>query len=146
MTSTKGTMAAGVVGLLAAAALLPAAGPAQATANTAPIGVDQVAGQLWLSVVHGNGAGTQAEGAALLCGPDVGTHPRAAEACRALEAVDGAFEVLPVTDVMCTKEYAPVTVQAMGNWGGRQVLFQRTFANACEMHASTDPVFDLGGV
>ena len=41
--------------------------------------------------------------------------------------------------------YAPVTVQARGQWNGRPVEYRETFSNGCVMGARTGAVFALDG-
>ncbi|GAA4786001.1 SSI family serine proteinase inhibitor [Streptomyces sanyensis] len=85
---------------------------------------------------------TWIRGVVLSCAPQpAGPHPEAAEACAELEAVDGHLDRLPGDAQPCTKQYDPVTVSATGAWRGRPTSWRRTFANACELTATTGPVF-----
>ncbi|WP_030565887.1 subtilase-type protease inhibitor [Streptomyces aureocirculatus] len=88
-------------------------------------------------------SGTWIRGLALTCAPKPsGHHPHAARACAELDAAHGDFGALPVArDQLCTKEYAPVTVTAEGEFRGRPVAWHKTYANACELGASTGHVF-----
>ncbi len=87
---------------------------------------------------------TWIRGLKLMCAPEPsGHHPRAAEACAALDAVDGDLDQLPEHPTGCTKEYDPVTVTAAGAHRGQDIAWHRTYANDCLRHAATDPVFDF---
>ncbi|SDK19619.1 SSI family serine proteinase inhibitor [Streptomyces indicus] len=87
---------------------------------------------------------TWIRGLKLMCTPEpAGHHPHAAEACAALDAVDGDLDQLPGTDPLCTKEYDPVTVTAAGTHHGQDIAWHETYANDCLRHAATDPVFDF---
>ncbi|NBM19031.1 protease inhibitor SIL-V5 [Streptomyces sp. GC420] len=80
--------------------------------------------------------------ARLSCRPvPTGTHPDPVGACRALEAVRGNIGALPGEPRMCTHQYAPVTISAQGVWDSWTQAYNRTFANTCEMDASTGIVF-----
>ncbi|MEV7073311.1 SSI family serine proteinase inhibitor [Streptomyces sp. NPDC093990] len=126
------------LGLTAATALLLAAA-APATARSFP-GDDH----LYLMVTTGDGRSSDTRGTLLLCDPPQG-HGRAAEACAQLDAVDGHIDALPLADVYCPMLYAPVTVQARGQWDGRPVEYRQTFSNGCVMRARTGAVFALDG-
>ncbi|MFI6938869.1 SSI family serine proteinase inhibitor [Streptomyces sp. NPDC050418] len=85
---------------------------------------------------------TWIRGLELACPPEPSDHhPRAAEACAALDKADGDLDRLPGTDPVCSKEYDPVTVTANGTHAGRTVAWERTYANDCLRRAATDPVF-----
>lgn len=74
----------------------------------------------------------------LTCAPrPAGTHPAAAAACAELNKADGQFAQLVrgTSDVMCTKEWRPVTVSVAGVWNGKHVNWSKTFGNQCEMKA-----------
>ncbi|MXM63803.1 serine protease [Streptomyces sp. HUCO-GS316] len=127
-------------GLLAAAALLLAgATPAQATP-----GESVPANWLYLTVTKGESRSAAGRGTLLLCRPPSG-HPRAAEACAQVAAVDGDLGGLQARTVFCPMIYEPVTVQARGKWNGQRVAYTETFSNACEMEARTGAVFALDG-
>jgi hypothetical protein len=81
----------------------------------------------------------------LTCEPDGGSHPRPAEACAALRAVDGNLNRLPDRGVICTMQYDPVRATATGIWHGRWLLHQKRYGNACQLHGVLDPVFQFGG-
>ncbi|CAL9620852.1 Subtilisin inhibitor [Streptomyces sp. enrichment culture] len=126
-------------GLLAAAALLACAAPVQAdTGRTAP--------DDWLLLTVGEGETPSAatSGGLLLCDPPRG-HRHAADACAELAAADGHIAGIPPKDVYCPMVYAPVTVHAHGEWGGRPVAYTETFPNRCVMAARTGSVFALDG-
>ncbi|NUW45108.1 serine protease [Nonomuraea rhodomycinica] len=62
-------------------------------------------------------------------------------ACVALERAGGDPARLPSrTDAVCTMEYNPVRVSALGVWGGRPVRYERTFSNSCQMQAAMGPL------
>ncbi|MFJ9902284.1 SSI family serine proteinase inhibitor [Streptomyces sp. NPDC101152] len=126
-------------GLLAAALLLAAAIPAQAAPR-------QLLPDNWLylTVTRGDARSSDTRGTLLMCDPPMG-HTHATEACAELAAVDGDIGSLPAKDVMCPMLYAPVTVQARGQWSGREVAYTHTFANTCAMGARTGEVFALDG-
>ncbi|MCQ6554875.1 subtilase-type protease inhibitor [Streptomyces sp. C10-9-1] len=148
------TRALAAAALLALAAAVPAtAAPAAAlpvppsdtptASGTAPedaAGDRTPARRLFLTV---SGAeNTWIRGVVLRCAPrPTGPHPEAAEACAELEAVDGDLDRLPGDARPCTKQYDPVTVSATGAWHGHPTAWHRTFANACELTATTGPVF-----
>ncbi|MFE3852004.1 SSI family serine proteinase inhibitor [Streptomyces griseorubiginosus] len=123
-------------GLTATAALLlAAAAPAPAEARS---GGDY----LYLLVTKGDSRSSDTRGTLLLCDPPQG-HGRATEACAQLDAAGGDIGALPAADVYCPMVYAPVTVQARGQWGGRPVEYRQTFPNGCVMEARTGAVFAL---
>jgi hypothetical protein len=102
---------------------------------------------LRLSVTHGphvspSGATSSYRALLLTCDPAGDGHPKAVRACAQLADSDGAFE-RDVQDVICTTEYAPVTVEASGRWHGRLVGFRKTYGNDCDMAAHTGSLFDF---
>ncbi|MET7539346.1 SSI family serine proteinase inhibitor [Streptomyces sp. NPDC005507] len=128
-------VAATLTALAAAVTALAAAGPARATATDppAPQGV-------FLTVSGDQGAWMRGE--LLRCEPEArGHHPHASEACGALDGAHGDLDALVADPEMCTQVYAPVTVSASGTYRGKQITWQKTFANACTMEASTGYVF-----
>ncbi|MEU0413842.1 SSI family serine proteinase inhibitor [Streptomyces griseorubiginosus] len=141
MTHTNTTTArrrAAHAGLTAAAALLlAAAAPAPASAETRSGG-----DYLYLMVTKGDSRSSDTRGTLLLCDPPQG-HGRAAEACAQLDASGGDIGAFPTADVYCPMLYAPVTVQARGQWNGRPVEYRQTFSNGCVMEARTGAVFAL---
>lgn len=131
---TRATAAAGAV--LAAAGLL-VAGPAQAASRATPSG-----DWLYLTVTRGESPSTDSHGTLLRCDPPQG-HPHAADACAGLAAAGGDIARIPQKDVFCPMIYAPVTARAHGEWNGRPVEFQETYAGKCVMNARTGSVFAL---
>ncbi|KUM92971.1 hypothetical protein AQI88_29360 [Streptomyces cellostaticus] len=75
----------------------------------------------------------------LSCDPPSGPHPKAAEACKDLDASEGKLE--RPTGTVCILIYAPVIAQAEGLWHGRPVSFKHTYGNDCELRAGTRSVF-----
>lgn len=113
------------VALLGVTAALTAVGPvAQAHGPR---------GAYRLDVTPGSAArdGASAARATLTCGPDGGSHPRAAAACEQLERARGDVARIPRATGMCTTEYAPVRVRADGRWNGRPQRFAKTYSNRC---------------
>jgi hypothetical protein len=133
---TRATAAAGA--LLAAAGLL-AAGPAQAAARDIHPG-----NWLYLTVTKGDARAGDTRGTLLLCDPPRG-HARAAEACGELDGVEGDIGRITARSGFCPMIWAPVTARARGQWNGRPVTFQETYASRCVMHARTGSVFSLDG-
>ncbi|MUL43459.1 serine protease [Streptomonospora sp. PA3] len=83
----------------------------------------------------------------LHCRPAGGSHPRAEDACAALERAEGDFSALGERSqqtTMCTLQYAPVRVSASGVWQGAPVDYSETFSNPCVARAETAGVFDFG--
>ncbi|OLR94588.1 SSI family serine proteinase inhibitor [Actinokineospora bangkokensis] len=116
----------------AAAALVPTAHPAAAAPH----------GRLVLATDDGDRVVRVVD---LRCGPDGGSHPAPAAACRALRAVDGALDALQApAGTLCTMEMAPVRVRAVGHWGRERVDYSATFSNPCALATATGPVFALG--
>ncbi|KUN04915.1 serine protease [Streptomyces yokosukanensis] len=133
---TRLTTAAG--SLLACAGLLAAA-PAQAAPRTAFPLTDN---WLYLTVARGETAQSgDRHGTLLLCDPVPLGYARAAEACGELAAADGDIARISQKKVFCSMIYAPVTVHAHGQWNGRPVDYQETYANKCTMEARTGAVF-----
>ncbi|MEV4750298.1 SSI family serine proteinase inhibitor [Streptosporangium amethystogenes subsp. fukuiense] len=71
----------------------------------------------------------------LQCSPvGGGTHPRAREACAALEPASGDVRKFkPATGLICPLIYEPVTVSAVGVWKSRFTMSSQTFGNSCQM-------------
>ncbi|MFI8347349.1 SSI family serine proteinase inhibitor [Streptomyces sp. NPDC085596] len=117
-----------------------------APGTTAHAASGGAAGADWLSLTvtrpGTTGGGTRA--ALLLCDPPQG-HPKAAEACAELGAVDGDFGRLGDSGTICSLIYAPVTAHAHGRWNDRRIDHERTYANECELRAGTGAVFALDG-
>lgn len=128
-------------GLLAAAALLAAGlAPSPAAAQEARAG-----NWIYLTVTHDGPRSTETRGTMLQCAPPRGGHAHAAQACAELTAAGGDLAAIPQKDVYCPMVYAPVTVEARGQWNDRPVEYTETFSNACEMEARTGSVFALDG-
>ncbi|MFH8218009.1 subtilase-type protease inhibitor [Streptomyces sp. NPDC018057] len=137
---------AATLALTATAVCGPLGGAALAAPSGAPASL-YAPSALVLTVGHGDSAATAAPERAvtLSCAPTAsGTHPAPAEACAELRATGGDLAALAAgtdTDVLCTREYAPVTVTADGVWQGRRVSFLHTYANACAKNAALTSVF-----
>ncbi|MFF0287864.1 SSI family serine proteinase inhibitor [Streptomyces sp. NPDC005262] len=85
---------------------------------------------------------TWIRGIALQCpATSQGHHPRAAEACAALDGAGGDFDRLPGDPHLCPLIHDPVTVTAKGMYDGGTVDWQHTYPNACAMEAAAGPVF-----
>jgi hypothetical protein len=102
---------------------------------------------LRLTVTHGpyesaGGLTSSYRALQLTCDPAGGGHPKAVQACAELAKSDGVFEH-GAQDVICMKEYSPVTVEASGRWRGRLVRFRQTYGNDCDMTAHTGSLFDF---
>ncbi|WP_425244931.1 SSI family serine proteinase inhibitor [Streptomyces sp. NEAU-NA10] len=120
-----------------AALVLTAVTPAQASA------AGDTGNWLRLTVTEGGSHTDETRATLLLCDPPQG-HPRAAEACAQLAAADGDLRAVPTRkDAVCMLVYAPVTAHASGQWNGRPVEYEKTFANRCAMDAETGAVFAL---
>lgn len=86
----------------------------------------------------------QSRNVVLQCDPTGGDHPRADAACNELQAVDGHFQDLDAASSSaksCTKERRSVTASAEGVWKDRQVKYQSSTVNLCELQRSTGSVF-----
>lgn len=131
--------------VIGAAAL--ALGALAAAGSIAPAGATPPAyGRLALKVYEGEApAGDPIASADLVCNPDTGTHPDPAAACAALERAAGDPAKLAGEPGPCTMEWVPVTVTAEGYWhgGATHVQFAHTYANRCDLHRGTTPVFDI---
>ncbi|WP_217184672.1 SSI family serine proteinase inhibitor [Streptomyces sp. AC495_CC817] len=97
---------------------------------------------LYVTVTRGDARSSDTRGTLLLCDPPQG-HGRAAEACAELRRTDGDITRIPHRYAICTEIYAPVRASAEGQWGGRPVTYEQTFANPCVMAARTGAVFAL---
>ncbi|ANH94785.1 MULTISPECIES: subtilase-type protease inhibitor [unclassified Streptomyces] len=137
---------AATLALTATAVCGPLGGAALAAPSGAPASL-YAPSALVLTVGHGDSAATAAPERAvtLSCAPTAsGTHPAPAEACAELRATGGDLAALAAradADVLCTREYAPVTVTADGVWQGLRVSFRHTYANACAKNAALTSVF-----
>ncbi|WP_406467697.1 subtilase-type protease inhibitor [Streptomyces hirsutus] len=130
--------------LLAATACLACLAPTPAQADPGPRGADTSDTWLVLGVDRGETRTGTASGHLLLCDPPQG-HPRAADACAELAAVNGRITGIPARDTYCPMVYAPVTAHAHGQWRGQPVEYTETFSNRCMMEARTGSVFALDG-
>lgn len=140
--TTRSRATKAVTGLLATAALLAVgAAPAQATApRLAP---ESFSGNwLYFTVTRGDAPNSDKRGVLLMCDPPR-RDGRAAEACAQLDTVKGDLTRLQAADGLCTMIYAPVTVEARGEWNGEAVEYTQTYANECVMNARTGRVFAL---
>jgi hypothetical protein len=98
---------------------------------------------LYVTVTRGDTrASGDTRGTLLLCDPPRG-HSHATQACDQLRSAGGDIRGIPRKDQLCSMIYAPVSVQARGQWQGRPVEYSETFANACVMQARTGDVFAL---
>lgn len=128
------------------------AGPAHAAGGeaAAPSGVGRVA---WPSVLNLGGstrAGQDAERrprgdyivsvtdqagqqtvTTLRCRPGGGEHPHRREACAQLAEAAGDIAAIPPADGVCTMEYDPVLVRAVGAWDGTHQEYENVFPNRC---------------
>ncbi|MDE9367382.1 SSI family serine proteinase inhibitor [Luteipulveratus sp. YIM 133132] len=125
--------------VLAAAAI--AAAPAVVAPTTAHADVVPTYVRLNLQVTDAAGHSTYGS---LRCNPAGGFHKDPAAACSELIKVNGEPQHLFVhPEVMCTRDYRPVTARMTGYWGDRMVSYTKTFGNACNMWAATGPVFAI---
>jgi hypothetical protein len=118
----------------------------RATARTATLAKRKdIRRTLLLTVARGESP-TPADHAVLLqCTPAGGTHPKPADACRLLEPLSADLnELNAAPDTKCEREYDPVTVFAAGLWDTQRLTYEHTYANLCELRASTGAVFNLG--
>ncbi|GAB3725586.1 SSI family serine proteinase inhibitor [Nocardiopsis nanhaiensis] len=76
--------------------------------------------------------------AALECDPAGGTHPRAEEACEAIEEAGGSIAEVDSSGAPCTMIYQPVTVTSTG-----YEEYEETFGNACVLDTTKGAVFDF---
>ncbi|NUT47231.1 MAG: serine protease [Saccharothrix sp.] len=119
---------------LFAAGLLAAPLIGTGTASAAPPETDLVL------AVYDEDSGV--ESTRLTCDPAAGNHSAAQAACGEIEAADGDFTQLPGTEPqLCTFDYRPVTVAAIGSWRGEPVQYVEEFANRCVMEQETGTVF-----
>ncbi|MDQ0994517.1 subtilase-type protease inhibitor [Streptomyces sp. V3I7] len=118
-------------------------GPLAADAAASPSSL-YAPSALVLTVAHGDSATATVQRAVTLsCAPTPsGTHPDAAGACAELRHAGGDFGALASGGgVVCTKEYNPMVVTAVGVWQGKRVTYEHTFANACVKNAYGAGVF-----
>ena len=123
------------VAVLAAATVL--GGSAQKAASNSP------GARLVLTVSQGEQAtGRVLRTVVLECDPDGGSHPRPDAACTVLRAAQGELSAVQAEqEVMCPMMYAPVRVEAVGDWHGRATEFTRVYANRCVAAGETGGVF-----
>src|SRR2546430_147438 len=99
-----------------------------AVASTAGAAASAPRGDLQLWASRGESFSENTATVMLQCAPDSGDHPKAEDACAAVAKAGGRFEAMSGGGI-CTREYAPITVAALGTWDGRQVDFSKTYAN-----------------
>lgn len=123
------------LGLVAATALaLSLASPAQAETMSYDLFVDDA------PEVRGESVTGSLRSVVLECGPAAGEHPRAEEACDLIEKAGGRVsDVEAGTNDLCTMEYRPVSVIAVG--GGER--YEETFGNGCLLSVAKGAVFDF---
>jgi Subtilisin inhibitor-like len=89
--------------------------------------------------------GSEPVSATLTCGPVGGDHPRAQEACAAIEQNEDALRELS-KDIVCTEIYGgPETATVSGTVRGRPVEAQFSRSNGCEIGRwdALDPLLRL---
>ncbi|MFD5414565.1 subtilase-type protease inhibitor [Streptomyces nojiriensis] len=118
------------------------------TAGAAPTGTASLyaPSALVLSVTAGPDAdtGTVLRAVTLVCSPTPGgTHPNPAAACAELRANGSQLDPLaaPAADAVCTREWNPMTVTAVGVWQGRRLSYSYTFANPCGLRNTSGTLF-----
>jgi Subtilisin inhibitor-like len=89
-------------------------------------------------------AGAPAKTAFLDCDQGHGGSAALTPSCDMIRRVGGDLSKMAYDiDMICTDEYSPRTVRAIGTWEGRFVWFTKTYDNGCEMTALTGPVFSI---
>ncbi|GGS11944.1 subtilase-type protease inhibitor [Streptomyces aureoverticillatus] len=127
--------------LTVTSAALIALAAAAAPVAAAP-GTDAPSRQRGVFLTVSGDENTWIRGVVLRCVPEPGGHhPHAARACAELDAAGGDFDKLAGEARLCTREYAPVTVSATGEFRGKPVSWHKTYGNACEMGSGTGNVF-----
>ncbi|WP_424536083.1 SSI family serine proteinase inhibitor [Sphaerisporangium viridialbum] len=97
---------------------------------------------LALAIHHGDKSFPPDRILTLQCSPPGGSHPKAAEACKALEAVGGDPAKLNVSPgTVCPQVSEPVSLAAIGMWDGGRIKWEHTFGNACLLRSATGPVY-----
>jgi hypothetical protein len=115
-----------------------------ATATARPRQVPQSSTELNLTISEGSVSVAALRARTLMCHPTGGNHPHGDVACRDVDAAGGNLDRLPgEPGKVCSGVYKPVTVNALGEWRGIPVRFDRTYRNACKMTASTGLVFEF---
>ncbi len=86
-----------------------------------------------LSIVFSPGNGGATTHWTLRCGPDGGTLPKAAQACRRLVVLVDPFAPVP-KGAACTQVYGgPETARVTGRFRGRSVWVRFARRNGCEI-------------
>jgi len=99
-------------------------------------------GQGHLTLAMRDGADGRVLAAVTLdCGPDGGTHPDPAGACRRLAAAGGQIARIQGRREICSMIYLPVTVTVRGEWGGRKVAYTHTYGNRCVARTAAGGLF-----
>ena len=100
--------------------------------DNGPQQTPSAAGTTDLTIVVDEGGGTQRTWR-LTCDPTGGDHPRAEEACAALDS-NGATALPPVPkDRQCAQVYGgPQTATVTGTWRGQQINSTLSRTNSCE--------------
>ncbi|MER6255819.1 subtilase-type protease inhibitor [Streptomyces sp. NPDC001584] len=118
------------------------------TAGAAPTGTESLyaPSALVVSVTAGPDAdrGTVMRAVTLVCSPTPGgTHPHPAAACAELRANSSQLDQLaaPAAGAVCTREWNPMTVAAVGVWQGRRLSYTYTFANPCGLRNTSGALF-----
>ncbi|MCI0386948.1 SSI family serine proteinase inhibitor [Streptomyces sp. CNQ085] len=128
----------------AAAALAAVAAfivPASAALAKAPAS-EPAHGEVFLTVSDAEDTWTR--GVMLVCPDDgSGPHPRAAEACEAIDQSGGELRQLSGRQRDCTNEYRPVVADITGTWRGSRIHWRSEFPNACALLRQTGAVFDF---
>lgn len=79
----------------------------------------------------------EAKSYTLTCEPPGGGHPRAAEACAALDKAEAPFAPVP-EDRMCTKIYGgPEVATVKGTWNGKKIDTRFTREDGCQLNRWT---------
>ncbi|MFE9258292.1 SSI family serine proteinase inhibitor [Streptomyces sp. NPDC006879] len=121
-------------------------------AGAAPSGTESLyaPSALVLSITAGDDTqqGTVMRAVTLNCAPGTnaqGTHPDPAGACAELRANDAELDAVTSggSQAMCTKEWNPITVTAVGVWEGRRYDYAHTFANPCAKLHGSGSVFNF---
>lgn len=106
-----------------------------------PPGADLVPASTIVLTTSNADAGVRS--ADLHCEPSGGSHPNARAACDDLLWSDGDVQAVQDSDSLCTFEYRPVHVTAVGSWRGERRSFDHVYPNACAMRVDTGAVFQF---
>jgi hypothetical protein len=80
----------------------------------------------------------------LECDPTGGSHPRATDACVALQTASGQIDqIQPQQGAMCPHTVAPIRATATGTYAATPMAYEHTWNNSCEMTRATGPLFDF---